>query len=292
MADIKEPTLISGVTYAEEYSDLITSFKEKAPAYENFQDTDVISIFFQIVAALLVDVYAKLNAAVKTTLILLATGDWLDQLGATWNITRKVLVEQDLTTVPATVEVLETDDAYRARILAAIAAFNKGATIEYYEYYALQASDEVASVKVYKEKVNTPYVNVAIRSTEGNGDPSEELISTVSDYLNSKSVRSVSDIIKVRSAASTTLDIEAEITLLEDAASTAIQDITDYFTQEFNKINGLGRDITTSWIISKLNTSDVYKVNLIAPTEDVLVDNYQFVALGDITLTEIDSRNY
>lgn len=287
---IPEPNIIESIDYTNEYTNIKTEFKALAPEYSGYQDSDVVMIVFQIFSALVVDILTKINAAIKTTLILLATGSFLDQLGVFWGVTRKVLVEADPTNSIA--EELETDDSFRSRILLAVDSFVKGATLGYYEFYALESDALVASAKAYKSGANNPYVYVAIESTNNNGVPMSELLSTVSTYLNQDSIRSVNDIVVVQSAEGATLNVTAELTLLPEAPATTLTDLATYLETELNKVNSLGRDITLSWIISKLNGDFVYSVNLISPTANLVVEPYQFVKIGTVTLTEAAERLY
>lgn len=292
IAGLPEPNIVENIDYANEYTNLKTEYKALKPEYSGYQDSDVVMIIFQIFAALVVDILTKINTAVKTTLLLLATGSFLDQLGVFWEVTREVVVEGQPNVYPPIAEELESDDVFRAKILLAIGSFVKGATEGYYEFYALKADPLVASAKAYKLGNNNPYVYVAIESTNNNGVPSDELLATVSTYLNSTAVRSINDIVRVQSAAGATLNIVAEITLLPNAPGSALNDLATYIAAELNKINLLGRDITLSWIIGKLNGEYVYSVNLTSPTVDLVVAPHQFVKIGTVTLTEADGRLY
>ena len=200
IAGLPEPNIIENIDYANEYTNLKTEYKTLKPEYSGYQDSDVVMIVFQIVAALVVDILTKINTAVKTTLLLLAAGSFLDQLGVFWEVTRRVVIEAQPNVYPPVAEVLESDDAFRARILLAIGSFVKGATEAYYEFYAINADPLVASAKAYKLGNNNPYVYVAIESTNNNGVPSDELLATVTTYLNSAEVRSISDVVRVQSA--------------------------------------------------------------------------------------------
>lgn len=290
--NLAEPEIIENISFEDQYEALKTDFQSRSPDYTTFQDSDPIMVFLQAVAAIIVDMLFKINTAVKSTLVLLASGLFLDHLAVFWNVTRKVIVEADPNANPPIEQVLESDEDFRCRILLAIKAFTKGATKEYYEFYALESDPLVDSVQVFKEEVNTPYVDIAIRSTDNNGVPSAALLATVEEFMNDCAVRSISDVVRVRSAVGTLLDVEANITLLPDAPSTAIADIEAFFTQELNNVNELGRDITTSWIISKLNTADVYSVELISPAQDIVAEPYEFVALNSITLNEEVNREF
>lgn len=292
-AGLPEPNIIENIDYVTEYTNIKNEFKALKPDYSGYQDSNVVMIVFQIFAALVVDILTKINAAVKSTLVLLASGTFLDYLATFWGETRELTIEADPTANPPIAEEYETDDELRAKILLAIESFVKGATFGYYEYYALKADPLVASAKAYKNGANNPYVYVAIESTNNNGVPSDSLLSTVSDYLNSDEIKSCNDIIRVESAEGATLNIVAELTLVPNAPGSTLDDVATYLESELNKINSLGRDITVSWIIGKLNTNDyVYSVNLTSPTTNKVVSPHQFVKIGTITLTEADARLY
>lgn len=290
--NLPEPNIIENISFENQFETLKADFQSRSPEYSAFQDSDPIMVFLQVVAAIIVDMLFKINTAVKSTLVLLASGLFLDHLAVFWNITRRVIVEADPNANPPVAAVLESDEDFRCRLLLAIKGFTKGATKEYYQYYALESDPLVDSAQVFKEEINTPFVDIAIRSKDNNGVPSQALIDSVEEYMNSDPVRSISDVVRVRSAVGASLDVEANITLLPDAPSSAIADIKEYFEQQLNSINELGRDITVSWIISRLNTSDVYSVELLSPTADIIVEPFEFVALNSIILNEQVNREF
>ena len=289
--NLPEPNITENINFEDKFQELKTDFQSRSPEYSAFQDSDPIMIFLQLVSALIVDMLFKINTAVKSTLVLLASGLFLDHLAVFWNVTRRVIVAANPNANPPVSEVLESDEDFRCRLLLAIKGFTKGATKEYYQFYALESDPLVDSAQVFKEEVNTPFVDIAIRSTDNNGIPSQALLDSVEAYMNSDPIRSISDVVRVRSAVGALLDVEANITLLPDAPASAIDDIKEYFEQQLNLVNELGRDITRSWIISKLNTSDVHSVELLSPTQDVIVEPFEFVALNSIELNlEIERK--
>jgi phage-related baseplate assembly protein len=289
---LPEPKIIENISYNNEYNNLKVAFQSLKPTYRGFQDSDVVMIVFQILAALVIDILVKINTAAKSVLLAFAQGSFLDSLGIFWGVYRAVIVEEDLTTTPPIAEVLEDDDSFRAKIYLAIESFVKGATVKYYEFYALEADFNVESATAYKQGFNNPFVYVAIKSKDNDGVPSPSLLAKVEAYLNKDDIRSVNDKVIVVSAEGATLNVEAVLTLLVDAPSTTLADIEVSINEELEKINVLGRDITRTWVIAKLNGIHVYSVNLLEPTTDIIVSPNQFVKIGTVTLTEAPERMF
>ena len=103
--NLPEPNIIEDISFEDKYEELKTDFQGRSPEYSTFQDSDVIMIFLQLVSAVIVDMLFKINTAVKSTLVLLATGTFLDQLAVFWDVERRVIVEGDPLANPPVEEV-------------------------------------------------------------------------------------------------------------------------------------------------------------------------------------------
>lgn len=273
---LPDPSIYTDPSYQTIFDEIVADFKLKAPEYANYQDSDFIMIAFSVVAGKLLEQQISHNSSVKQLLLKSATGDFLDNLGGNYGIFR-------LTD--------ETDDAFRERISDKIDAFSNAATEAHYRFFTKESSTLVDSVTVTKPDKNDNLIEIAIKSTDNEGIADSTLIDTVTTYLNQDHIRAINDRLSIVGATGTVVNITAEITFLDDS-SVSLEDLETVFTQAFDSVNALGRDVTLSWIISALNTSDVYKVTLTAPTEDVVLASNEFAVLGTITLTEAVNTNF
>lgn len=212
---------------------------------------------------------ARINDAVRGTLIAYATGAMLDHLAAFYDVIRLAG---------------ETDDALRARVILAIAGRSPGGTADRYRYIALSSSALVKDAVVWRDAI-TPQVNVAIFSTAPGGAADAALLATVTTALNASDARMVSDTIAVRSAVTQTVDVAADVWLLPDASTAVFDGLEATLRAAWAAESGLGFDLTAAWLTARLMVPGVQRVVLTAPSADVTVAEYEAVALGAVTLT-------
>lgn len=83
-----------------------------------------------------------------------ALGGDLEQLGANNDVSSKTLVPADDTAIPTLAAVMESDDDFRARIVAAFEGAERGRATGAYEYYAKSADSRVADASAISPKVS------------------------------------------------------------------------------------------------------------------------------------------
>jgi phage-related baseplate assembly protein len=128
-------------------------------------------------------------------------------------------------------------------------------------------------------------VLVNILSTQGNGTPSSELLTTVDAVLQSDSVRVITDVVTVASATINTVPVTAQVHLYPDTPIEVFTGLQARLQAAFTAAAGLGWDVTRSWLIAQLHPAGVQRVVLTAPAADVVCGPSQAPALGAITLT-------
>ena len=286
------PELIPERTYQEIFDELVAEFQAANPDYQGFQDSDPLILNLSVVAGKILELERKVNNSILANYIQFATGSALDNLGAFWGVTRLIEVEAQPNAVPPVAQVLESDDDFRERICDKILAPNNAATEGEYIFFAKQCNADVDSVTVTKPVQNDNLVQIAIKSKSNDGIASAALIAELTECLNDKDIRAINDRLEIVPATNIGMDIEADITLLEDAPQTIFDDLTDIFTEAFQEINVMGRDITLSWITNTLHTTGVYKVDIISPTADQIINDDQFATINSLTLTNNSSRNF
>ncbi|MBE6447611.1 MAG: baseplate assembly protein J, partial [Alphaproteobacteria bacterium] len=93
---------------------------------------------------------------------------------------------------------------------------------------------------------------MSILSKENGGIVSEELLQTVTDYLQRDDIRVLTDTVQVVPCALIDVDVRAKITLMSSTPTEFLSTIKTSFKNAFSKIVGLGVSISRSWIISNL----------------------------------------
>jgi phage-related baseplate assembly protein len=212
---------------------------------------------------------ARINAAARSQLLAFASESDLDHLAAFYDVAR----------LPG-----EDDARLRARVVLAISGRSTGGTAERYRYIAMTASVDVRDVIVWRDAI-TPTVNVAVYSFAPGGVAGPSLLSTVEAALNAPDVRMVSDTISVRSAVTQTRSVVADVWLLPDAPLAVFDGLEAALRADFAAEAGLGFDLTRAWITARLMRPGVQRVEILSPSADVAVAEFEALALGAITLT-------
>lgn len=212
---------------------------------------------------------ARGNDIARAHYLYYARGAEVDHLGAFYDTTR----------LPG-----ESDDRYKARIILGVQGRSTGGTGPRYRYVAMSASLRVLDAVVYTEGIS-PQVNIAIFATDNNGVADSTLLALVNAAVQAENVRMVNDRIVVRSAVVNVVAVTADIWLLPNADVTILTELQNTIPAAWAAEAGLGRDLTVSWLNSRLMVSGVQRVVLTSPTADVVMSPFQAVRISTLTLT-------
>lgn len=212
---------------------------------------------------------ARGNDIARARYLYYARGAEIDHLGAFYDTTR----------LPG-----ETDDRYKVRIILGIQGRSTGGTAPRYRYVAMGASIRVADAVVYTEGTS-PQVNIAVFATDNNGVADTTLLALVDAAVQADTVRMVNDRIVVRSAVVTVVAVTADMWLAPNADASILATLQATIPPAWAAEAALGRDLTLSWIISRLMVYGVQRVAVTAPTADVIVSPFQAVRISSLTLT-------
>lgn len=212
---------------------------------------------------------ARINDAARSNLLAYSTGADLDHVAADHGVTRLVG---------------EVDERLRERIILADQGQSSGGAEEWYMFHARSADVRVADVRVYRPN-SGPDLRVAILSTEAGGVPSSPVLAAVSGALNASTVKSINDIITVESAVKSTVNIAADVWLLPNTPESVMGSLEASLRTAWTAESGIGFDVNRSWLFAKLSVSGVSKVEITAPSANVVVGPNEAATIGTVTLT-------
>ena len=106
----------------------------------------------------------------------------------------------------------------------------------------------------------------------------------VADVVTSDDVRALCHTVQVVAAELATVDVVANIRLQPTASASLIAEIESGLLAAFEQARGLGWDVTTSWLVARLQVPGVHSVDLVQPAANVVVAPNQCAALGAVTL--------
>lgn len=185
----------------------------------------------------------------------------------------------------------ETDDRYRARIQLAPEAFANVGTAGGYIYHAVSASTAVRDVglTVVNKGTRDVGVEIVILSTEGSGEPSDELMRLVRQRLYADDVRLATDNLMVRPARVVQYDVSATLQLRSGPDPVLIRtNATTALQAAANRYKRVGGDVPASAISAALYVAGVERVVMTAPLADVTTLRFQAAHLRTATIkTEV-----
>lgn len=176
----------------------------------------------------------------------------------------------------------ETAESLRERIRLAPESYSNAGSKGAYRFHTLSAHQSVTDVEVLSSQAGV----VDIYPLTVTGNPSEEIIQVISNYLSSEKVRPLTDKVVVHSPEKINFSIIAKITPYLDADLNSIQTLindrlNEYKTELSSK---LGKDIVPTQVIAILNSIyGVYKVELLSPAYQKL-SNSQWANLESIDI--------
>lgn len=177
---------------------------------------EMISIIADAMAMLLLDRTRKVNYQLRQLLALFATGTNLDAKAVDYGLTRQVLIKGDATAVPPIADVMESDEDFLIRILLQPFAWATTGSEMAYRFHALTLGDRpittietpevgkvvvtyqfpttsrAAEVRDARAKMETPEtgrIGVWLLARDGDGVPTDNLISYAQTYLNRNDIR-------------------------------------------------------------------------------------------------------
>jgi phage-related baseplate assembly protein len=243
------------------FDEILAEIKSKMPY--NLLESDPAAKILEIAAFREMILRERINNAAKANLLAFAVGDDLDYLAEFYGIER---------------QTNETDEAFRLRIKARIAAFSNAGSKEHYRFHALSSSPHVKDALASS---STPgLVKISILADSEDGTSSPELLENVRNYINRDDIKMLTDTVEIVGCNIIPLDITVEI---QTQNSFAIGTIRENFIAKFNSSKCLGWSPSISWIIANLFTNDVTHIRVLEPSSDIVAATDECVTLNSLT---------
>lgn len=176
----------------------------------------------------------------------------------------------------------EDADSLRERIRQAPEKFSNAGSRGAYRYHTLSAHQSVTDVAI-----NSPSPGVVnIYPLTKDGNPTDEIIKIIQDYLSDDKVRPLTDCVVVLSPEKISFSIKAKILLYKDADETSVMKTIDSKMQEYKMqlSKKLGKDVIQTQIISILNSVyGVFKVEIESP-DDIEISEHQWADLTEFNI--------
>lgn len=286
LSSLPAPTIVESLDYAAILQEMVDDLKARDVAFTAIVESDPAFKVLEVCAYREMLIRQRVNDAARGVMLAYATGNDLDQLGAIFSTTRKVLVPAAPTAIPPRLAVMETDTDFRYRVTLALEGLSTAGPQGSYLYHALKVAGVKHATIVGPPTVSPGNVLVTVLGLTGNGAPSATVISNVTQALNAESVRPLTDAVTVQAASIQSYTITATIFTFPGPDSEVVmqeaRDSAQAFATQNHKV---GNDINRSAIFAALHVDGVQKVTLTSPSADITCNHTQAPFCTAIALT-------
>ncbi|UTW01234.1 baseplate J/gp47 family protein [Marinomonas rhizomae] len=308
------PNVVRELDFQTIFNEIKADFLARDEDYGNLAESDPAWILLEVAAYREFSIRQNINDDARAVMLPSAKGADLDNLAALFNIARAIIKEADLTVNPPVEAVLESDASLLIRTQLAFETATVAGPINEYIAHALNASGEIKSVSVdvprfdyvavpplvvphlpenaivlvptYDAGLTAPQpgdVALTLMGRTGTGEVDQALCDQVKDTLDDKTP--VTDTVFVRSAQIIEFDVSATLYCYADlGAEEAIANATAALNAYVSASHRLGYDITLSGIYAALHQGGVQRVELHAPTENIIVGKREAAYCTNINL--------
>lgn len=227
----------------------------------------------------------QINEKALSTQLAFAKKDDLDVWGANFDVKRLLISPADNSVTPPSLAIYETDDDFRYRIQKKLDALSTAGPESSYEYHTLSADGRVSDVKCSSPAPAHALLTIIQRDTENNASTAT-LNNIVLNYVSADKKRPTGDRVQVQSAEIINYGIEAVLVTRNvpetDTVLSAAQSNISAYTKEAKRI---GKGVFFSDLYSALKVSGVERVELISPTNELHITDFQAAFCTNIKIT-------
>ena len=176
----------------------------------------------------------------------------------------------------------ETDEQLRERIKLAPSQYSSAGSRSSYLFYAKSANPLIKDVSVSSPVPGTVLIVPLTEETE----TPEQAVTDIYNACNAENVRPLTDTVIVSAPERKDYGIEVNIVLYENTDSIKVQSeiisaLNQYATEHRAK---LGKDIVRSHIAKICRADSVYDVDVVSPSENIVIDESEFANCTGITV--------
>jgi len=286
LSSLPAPTIVESLDYAAILQEMVDDLKARDPAFTAIVESDPAFKILEVCAYREMLIRQRVNDAARGVMLAYATGADLDQLGAIFGTSRKILVPAAPTAIPPRLAVMETDTDFRYRVTLALEGLSTAGPEGSYLYHTLKVAGVKHATIVGPPTVTAGNVLVTVLGLTGNGAPSATVLSNVTLALNAESVRPLTDAVTVQGASIQNYAITATIFTFPGPDSEVVMQEARASAQTFATQNHkVGNDINLSAIFAALHVDGVQKVTLTAPAANIVCNHTQAPFCTAINLT-------
>ena len=187
----------------------------------------------------------------------------------------------------------ETDEQLRARMKLAPSQFSTAGSKASYEYHAKSANSSITDISVTSPVPGTVLIvplTASAGSANGSGEVAGQVIDDVYNACSPENVRPLTDHVVVAAPLHRDYDIRVDIVLYENADPVKVKNevtaaLTDYAKAKRER---LGLDIIRSHVAQACRLEAVYDVVVVAPADNIVVEDVEFAHCTGLDVNIID----
>lgn len=283
LSRLPAPDVVEALDFETLYAEAVAQFQGLFPDFDATVESDPVVKLIQLFCYRELVLRQRVNDAARAVMVAYANGADLDALAALFRVERFIITPADPdTNTPA---VLETDDDLRRRMVLAPEGYSVAGPEGAYIYHALSASADVLDASATSPSPGRVVVSVLSRT--GNGTAPQATLDAVAAKLTDESIRPLTDLVTVQSAAVVGFSIIATMYFFSGpdraVVLAAARSRLDEYLANARK---LGRDINRAGIIAALHPEGVQNVILQSPASDIVLTRQQAQNCTSITITD------
>lgn len=284
LSRLPAPDVVEQIDYDAILAEMLADLVARDPAFSALVESDPAMKVLQVAAYRETLLRQRVNDAARAVMLAFAQGSDLDHIAANYNVGRLTITPANPQAVPPEPAVMESDQAFRARIPLSLEGYTTAGSEGSYVYHALSASGSIKDVAA--ESPEPGYVTVYVLSRDGDGTADQPLLDRVAETLNGEQVRPLTDNVTVLSAGIIEYEISAELVLYPGPDPTVVeQAAAEALAAYISDMHRIGYDVNISGIMQALHRPGVQRVNLAAPMANVVVSTGQAAYCTSVTLT-------
>lgn len=286
LSQLTAPDVVEALSFEAVFAAMLADLQARDPVFSALVESDPAYKILEVAAYREVLLRQRINDAAKAVMLAQATGADLDQIAANYGVGRLTIDPGNPAAIPPVAPTLESDAAFRERVLLSLEGYTTAGSVGAYQFHALSADGDVKDVGVATPPLVPGQVNVALLSNTGDGTASAGLIAAVQAALSAETVRPLCDTVIVAAAEVVDYAITAVLTLYPGAGQETVLAASIAAAEAYAAdMHRIGRDITRSGVFAALHQPGVQNVALTAPAADIVIGWNQAAWCTAVTVT-------
>jgi len=269
LSRLPAPDIVETIDYEAILGEMLADLRNRDSEFDALVESDPAYKILEVAAYREVILRQRVNDAAKAVMLAYASGADLDQIGAGVDVVR---VDG------------ESDDRYRSRVQMSWERLSTAGPAKSYRYWGFSVGNAVKDIGVYSP---TPgCVRVVVLGADGDGVPSPDLLAEVDEAVSSDERRPLTDTVETVAVQIVRYNVTASLELYPGvAAEPVIEEAQSKVQAVVDDLHLIDEDIMLSRVVSALHVGGVKSVDLVSPSEDLLIDCSQAGYCSGISLT-------